>query len=36
MGEDAVTALEAQLQGQIDLEITPTNSSGTPWTKPLI
>jgi hypothetical protein len=31
MGADAVTALEAQLQGQIDLEITPTSGTGTPW-----
>jgi hypothetical protein len=32
MGEEAVTELEASLQSQIDLQITPTNSSGTPWT----
>lgn len=31
MGEDAVAALEGGLQAQIDLEITPTNGSGTPW-----
>jgi hypothetical protein len=31
MGTDAVTALEASLQSQIDLQITPTNASGTPW-----
>ena len=31
MGEEAVTELEASLQSQLDLEITPTNGSGTPW-----
>ena len=31
MGDDAVTALEAGLQAQIDLEITRTNGTGTPW-----
>ncbi len=31
MGDDAVAALEGGLQAQIDLEITPTNGTGTPW-----
>jgi len=31
MGDDAVAALEGGLQAQIDLSITPTNGSGTPW-----
>ena len=31
MGDDAVTALEAGLQAQIDLEITPTTGEGVPW-----
>tara|TARA_R110001632_G_C11075950_1_gene387908 strand:+ start:204 stop:533 length:330 start_codon:yes stop_codon:yes gene_type:complete len=31
MGEEAVTALETSLQANIDLQITPTNGSGTPW-----
>ena len=31
MGEEAVTALEDSLQSNIDLQITPTNGSGTPW-----
>ena len=31
MGTDAVTALEASLQAQIDLEITPTTGEGVPW-----
>ena len=31
MGDDAVTALEDSLQANIDLQITPTNGSGTPW-----
>ena len=31
MGEEAVTALETSLQSNIDLQIKPTNGSGTPW-----
>tara|TARA_R110000851_G_scaffold325295_1_gene493163 strand:- start:96 stop:431 length:336 start_codon:yes stop_codon:yes gene_type:complete len=31
MGEEQVTALETGLKANIDLEITPTNGSGTPW-----
>ena len=31
MGEEAVAALEDGLQANIDLQITPTNGSGTPW-----
>ena len=31
MGEEAVTALETSLQANIDLQITPTTASGTPW-----
>ena len=31
MGEEQVTALETSLQSNIDLQITPTNGSGTPW-----
>ena len=31
MGDDAVTALEASLQANIDLQITPTEGHGTPW-----
>ena len=31
MGEEQVTALETGLQANIDLQITPTNGSGTPW-----
>lgn len=31
MGDDAVAALEAGLQANIDLQITPTNGTGTPW-----
>ena len=31
MGDDAVTALEAGLQSNIDLQITPTEGHGTPW-----
>jgi len=31
MGDDAVAALEAGLQANINLQITPTNGSGTPW-----
>jgi len=31
MGDDAVTALEADLQANIDLQITPTTGEGVPW-----
>ena len=31
MGNDAVAALEAGLQANIDLQITPTEGTGTPW-----
>ena len=31
MGEEQVTALETGLKANIDLQITPTNGSGTPW-----
>ena len=31
MGEEQVTALETSLQSNIDLQIKPTNGSGTPW-----
>ena len=31
MGDDAVTALEAKLQANIDLQITPTTGEGVPW-----
>ena len=31
MGTDAVTALEASLQANIDLQITPTTGEGVPW-----
>ena len=31
MGTDAVTALEANLQANIDLQITPTTGEGVPW-----
>ena len=31
MGADAVTALEAGLQANIDLQITPTTGEGVPW-----
>ena len=31
MGDDAVTALEASLQANIDLQITPTTGEGVPW-----
>ena len=31
MGEEQVTALETSLQSNIDLQIIPTNGSGTPW-----
>ena len=31
MGDDAVAALEAGLQANIDLQITPTEGTGTPW-----
>tara|TARA_R110001632_G_scaffold41960_2_gene105856 strand:+ start:255 stop:587 length:333 start_codon:yes stop_codon:yes gene_type:complete len=31
MGEEQVTALETGLQANIDLQINPTNGSGTPW-----
>jgi len=31
MGDDAVTALEAGLQSDIDAQITPTTGTGTPW-----
>ena len=31
MGDDAVAALEAGLQANIDLQITPTEGHGTPW-----
>jgi hypothetical protein len=31
MGEEAVTALETGLKDNIDLQIKPTNGTGTPW-----
>lgn len=31
MGTDAVTALEANLQANIDLQVTPTTGEGVPW-----
>ena len=31
MGADAVTALEAGLQANIDAQITPTTGEGVPW-----
>ena len=31
MGDDAVTALEAGLQANIDAQITPTTGEGVPW-----
>jgi hypothetical protein len=31
MGADAVTALEAGLQANIDAQITPTTGTGVPW-----
>ena len=31
MGDDAVTALEAGLQANIDAQITPTTGAGVPW-----
>ena len=31
MGADAVTALEAGLQSNIDAQITPTTGEGVPW-----
>jgi len=31
MGTDAVTALEANLQANIDLQITPATGEGVPW-----
>ena len=31
MGADAVTALEANLQANIDLQVTPTTGEGVPW-----
>jgi len=31
MGEEQVTALETGLKSNIDLQIKPTNGSGTPW-----
>jgi hypothetical protein len=31
MGEEAVAALEANLDGQIEAQKHPTQASGTPW-----
>ena len=31
MGEEAVAALEANLDGQIEAQKNPTSASGTPW-----
>ena len=31
MGDDAVTAVEAGLQANIDAQITPTTGEGVPW-----